>query len=180
MPARLPFSLIQVYTGDGKGKTTAALGQAWRALGAGLRVCFVQFIKGAVPSAEHKLADRFGDSFILRTFASHSSPTIFGGEPSDQDRRAAADAWRFAAETITSGDYDLVVLDEINNALHLGLLDVAAVLDVLASRPSRVEVICTGRNAPGPLLEVADLVTEMREIKHPYHTGTPARKGIEL
>jgi len=155
------------------------LGLACRALGAGLRVCFVQFIKGAVPSAESNIAPLFGDSFVLRAFARRSSPVIFGGQPTDEDRRAASQAWDFAAAAITSGDFDIVVLDEINNALHLGLLDLERVLDLLRRRPSHVEVVCTGRNAPPALLEAADLVTEMRSLRHPYDTGIQARKGIE-
>ncbi len=155
---------LQVYTGAGKGKTTAALGQAWRALGAGLRVCFLQFLKGGVESSELKLAPQFGPQL-----------TLFGGSPSAEDYQKVGQAWEVAQAALSNPDYDLVVLDEINNAIHHGLVDITEVLTALANRPAHQEVICTGRNAPTQLIEAADLVTEMQAIKHPYDEGVKAR-----
>jgi len=177
---RLLRGLLQVYTGDGKGKTTAALGLALRALGAGLRVAFLQFIKGGVATGEAAAAPLLGPAFWMQRFADEVTPFSLGrGEPSDQDRAAVAQGWTVARQAIASGDWDLVVLDEINNVLAAGLLDVAEVLAVLRQRPSHVEVVCTGRGAPAELIEAADLVTEMRGVKHPYDLGLVARRGIE-
>ena len=181
MSYKLSKGIIQVYTGPGKGKTTAALGLAWRALGAGLRVAFFQFLKGGIHTSELNMVGRFGPQLWFKRFAPAATPFSLGqGPPTDEDRRNITAAWETAREAILSGEWDLVVLDEINNVMAYGLLDVAEVLDVLQARPEHVEVVCTGRGAPRELVESADLVTEMLMIKHPYEHGIQARKGIEL
>jgi len=180
MSRHLTQGLLQVYTGAGKGKTTAALGQAWRALGAGLHVCFLQFLKGGIKSSELQMVSRFGSQLTFIHFDHPLTSLIRGGSPSPEDHQKVQEAWRMAQAALANPDYDLVVLDEINNALHHGLVEVSEVLQALASRPAHQEVICTGRNAPAQLMEAADLVTEMQAIKHPYDEGVSARPGIEM
>jgi len=180
MSGQLPQGLLQVYTGAGKGKTTAALGQSWRALGAGLRVCFLQFLKGGIKSSEQQIAAQFGSQLTFTHFNHPLTSLIFGGSASPEDYQKVAEAWRVAQAALANPDYDLVVLDEINNAMHHGLVEVSEVLGALADRPAHQEVICTGRNAPAELIEAAELVTEMRSVKHPYDEGVKARRGIEL
>ncbi len=180
MSQHLDQGCLQVYTGAGKGKTTAALGQAWRALGAGLRVCFLQFLKGGIKSSELKLAPQFGPQLTFTHFDHPLSSLIFGGSPTAEDHHKVQQAWQVAQAALSNPDYDLVVLDEINNAIHHGLVGISEVLTALANRPSHQEVICTGRDAPAQLIEAADLVTEMRAIKHSYDEGLQARRGIEM
>jgi cob(I)alamin adenosyltransferase len=169
--------LIQVYTGDGKGKTTAGVGLAVRAAGAGLRVAFVQFVKGGRRSSELAMLEQLG--VRVERPAEAATGLLAPGGATDEDRRAAAEAWSIATGAIASGDYDVVVLDEACVALAHGLVDEAAALATLASRPSHVEVVLTGRGAPEALVAAADLVTEMRARKHPFERGIPARFGIE-
>ncbi|OFX17984.1 MAG: cob(I)yrinic acid a,c-diamide adenosyltransferase [Armatimonadetes bacterium RBG_16_58_9] len=175
---RIDKGLIHVYTGAGKGKTTAALGLALRALGWGARVCVVQFIKGYADIGEARFAGAFGERFVLRQFASDNARVI-----SEHDvrarRREAHDAMEFAEGAVGGGEYDVVILDEINNALHYGLLDMSRVLAMLKNRPKRVEVVLTGRNAPPDIIEAADYVTEMRPVKHPHKRGVNAREGVD-
>lgn len=169
--------LIQVYTGDGKGKTTASVGLAVRAAGAGLRVAFVQFVKGGRRSSELAMLGQLG---VRVERPAEASTGLLGPTGiTDDDRRAAAEAWGIAGEAIASGVYDVVILDEACVALAHGLVDERALDDALAARPSHVEVVLTGRGAPEALLELADLVTEMRAQKHPFDRGIPARLGIE-
>ncbi|MCE5203194.1 MAG: cob(I)yrinic acid a,c-diamide adenosyltransferase [Coriobacteriales bacterium] len=169
--------LVEVYTGDGKGKTTAAAGLAVRARGAGLAVAFVQFIKGGRRSSELAMLERLG---VDVTRPARASTGLLGNGLTEEDRRAADQAWKVAAEAIMSGRYDMVVLDEVCVALGVGLVDEGAVLETLASRPFHVEVVLTGRGASRELVDAADLVTEMRPVKHPYDRGVKARKGIEF
>ncbi|OAQ20409.1 cob(I)yrinic acid a,c-diamide adenosyltransferase [Thermosulfurimonas dismutans] len=166
---------IQVYTGNGKGKTTAALGLALRALGAGLKVAFIQFLKKGEYS-EIRALSTFRPQVEILQF--HEGGFV-RGQPDEAVRRAVTEGWRKAREIIASGEFQVVVLDEINMALSMGLVTLTEVLETLRKRPSSVEVVLTGRNAPEPLLEMADLVTEMREVKHYYRKGVPARVGIE-
>ncbi len=181
MSYRLVKGIVQVYTGPGKGKTTAALGLAWRAAGAGLRVAFFQFLKGGMETAELNMLARFGPQVWLKRFAPATTPFSLGqGPPSGEDRRNVRQAWETARAAMLSGQWDVVVLDEINNVLHYGLLDVRELLAALRERPEHVEVVCTGRGAPRELVEAADLVTEMLMLKHPYEHGLQARKGIEF
>ena len=176
----LKTGLLQVYTGEGKGKTTAALGLTWRALGAGLRVCVLQFLKGGIATSEASLVERFGPRLTFTYFAHELSPVTFGGAPTDSDRAAVAEAWAAARVALADPRNDLVILDEINNAMALRLLEVGEVLAALGDRPAHMEVVCTGRGAPPELIARADLVTEMKCIRHPYADGTRARRGIEF
>ena len=178
---RLPRGIVQVYTGDGKGKTTAALGLALRALGAGLKVAFLQFVKGGVATSELAVVARLAPRLWLARFADEATPFSLGrGEPSEKDRAAAARGWDVARRVMASGAWDVVVLDEIANACRAGLLQVEEVVAGIQARPEHVEVICTGRRAPPQLLAIADLVTEMKCVKHPYDLGLVARRGIEF
>jgi len=167
--------LLQVYTGDGKGKTTAAAGLALRALGAGLVVTFVQFVKGGRESSE--LAPlRAAGAEVVRPAA---APTgLLRGTTTEDDRAACAAAWAAARTALTDPGVDLVVLDELHAALRHGLVELPEVLRALAARPPHQEVVTTGRGAPDELLAVARLVTRMEPVRHPY-PGVPARRGIE-
>jgi cob(I)alamin adenosyltransferase len=167
---------IQVYTGEGKGKTTAAFGLAFRAAGAGLGVYIGQFVKGRGESL-HQAAARFGEQMVVEQYG--LEPFI-RGEPSDAARETASAGLSRASAIIASGAYDLVVLDEICVALHLRLVSLEKLLDTLRTRPSHVEVVLTGRHAPPALIDTADLVTEMRMVKHYYQRGVAARRGIEM
>lgn len=169
--------LVQVYTGNSKGKTTAAVGLAVRARGAGLEVAFVQFVKGGPRSSELGMLEALG---VVVTRPAQASTGLLKGGPTDEDYRAAAEAWEIAADAISSGRYDLVVLDEACVALAHAFIDEASVLAALAARPTYVEVVFTGRGAPDALIDAADLVTEMTLRKHPYDRGVPARRGIEF
>lgn len=166
---------IQVYTGDGKGKTTAALGLALRAAGAGIRVLIVQFVKGS-EAGEHHALSRFADLMAIRRFG---GPDFIVGEPGPEDVRAAREGLGFASQALVSGDYPLVILDEANIAVHFGLFSAEELLEAIDARAPHVEVVVTGRRAHPALLDRADLVTEMREIKHYYAAGVQARRGIE-
>jgi cob(I)alamin adenosyltransferase len=165
---------IQIYTGDGKGKTTAALGLSLRAICAGKRVFFGQFIKGMAYS-ELK-ASEFLPNFEIVQFG---RGCFIWNEPDDDDVRLAKAGLLRCDEVLRSGEYDVVVLDEVNVAIWYSLLSVDEVIEVLRRRAPHVEVVLTGRRAPAELVELADLVTEMREIKHYYHAGIDAREGIE-
>lgn len=170
--------LVSVYTGPGRGKTTAALGLALRVLGWGGRVCMVQFIKGFAELGEAKFAAEFGDRFVLRQFADDKSPSIREVDVLAR-RKAAEDALSFAEEAVAGGEYDLVVLDEINNALHYGLVSAARVIRLIEDRPVNVELVLTGRNAPDEIVEIADYVTDMKLVKHPFEKGITARRGVD-
>ncbi len=170
--------MVHVYTGAGKGKTTAALGIALRALGWGIRACVVQFIKGYSEIGEGKFARELGDRLVLRQFAVDPARQI--DEAKVRERREAVEAaMDFAERVVAGGEYGLVILDEINNAVHSRLIDVDRVLALIRNKPSRVELILTGRNAPKPIIDAADYVTEMKLLKHPFQQGTQARKGID-
>ena len=166
---------MQVYTGEGKGKTTAALGLALRACGSGLRVVLVQFAKGR-PSGELAALARFADLVTVRQFGREG---FILGEPEPEDRELARAGWREARRAAGDGGYDLLILDEIGIALHYGLVDTAEVLALVRDKPAGLELVLTGRRMPGEILQAADLVTEMREVKHYHARGVPARRGIE-
>ena len=171
-----------VYTGEGKGKTTAALGQALRAVGQGLKVLMIQFLKGEWQSGERVAAAHL-PNFRLRPMGLGFT---WNGRHSPEEHRAALrQAWQAAREALLSGEYDLVILDELNNVFHIrefpvsDILTVEEVLATLAARPAHVHVLITGRGAPPELIERADLVTEMVAVKHPYALGRRATRGIE-
>jgi len=170
--------LTIINTGNGKGKTTAALGTVFRALGQGFKVAMIQFIKGGWRYGELNAASKF-ENFSLEPMG-HGFLKLGDGEPLPEDCALAEKTWSRCAEMILSEQYDLVVCDEVNYALSYGLLPVSMVLETLARKPDRVHVILTGRNAPEELVAAADLVTEMREIKHPYQKGIKAQRGIEF
>ncbi len=166
---------VQVYTGEGKGKTTAALGLALRACGSGLKVFLVQFAKGR-PSGELAALARFADLVTVRQFGREG---FILGEAEPEDRELARAGWREARRAASSG-YDLLILDEIGIALHYGLVDTAEVLALVRDKPAGLELVLTGRRMPDEILQAADLVTEMREVKHYHARGVPARRGIEF
>ncbi len=166
---------VQVYTGNGKGKTTAAIGLSIRAVGAGLKVFIGQFVKGMHYSELDSL--RKYEGFI--TVKQFGRDCFIFHDPRPEDIQCACDGLREAREIVMGGEYDLVVLDEINIALFYKLFSVEDVLDIIKNKPSHVELVLTGRYAPEEIIEAADLVTEMREIKHYYQQGVNARTGIE-
>lgn len=165
---------IHVYTGNGKGKTTAAFGLALRAVCAGKKVYIGQFIKGMKYSELD--APKYLTNLVIEQYGRNC---FIKNAPTEEDIRLAKEGLRRIREVLTSGEYDVVVMDEINVALYYGLFSVDEVLDLLKSKSEHVEVILTGRYAPQELVEIADLVTEMREVKHYYQKGVLARKGIE-
>ncbi len=172
--------LVIVNTGDGKGKTTAALGTALRACGYGLRVVMIQFIKGPWKSGEHVSAARLAPEFELIR-AGRGFYKIMGDRlPEEVHRQAAADGLRLAGEKLDSSACDVLILDEINNAVSDGLLAVEQVLALIERKPPAMHLILTGRNAHPSVIEKAHMVTEMRELKHPYRQGILAQKGIDF
>jgi cob(I)alamin adenosyltransferase len=173
----LEQGLVQVYTGDGKGKTTASLGLAMRAVGRGLRVCMIQFIKGGGQYGEHLAAQKLAP--LLTIYQTGRDGWIFRDKLDPEDIRIARESLDLARRTLTSGEYDLVILDEINGAVWFGLLDAEDILSLIREKPPRVELVITGRGADERVMAAADLVTEMREIKHYYQQGVHARVGIE-
>jgi len=150
-----------------------------RAAGQGLKVLMVQFIKGSWHYGELEAAKRFGENSFRIIPMGRGFVKVGAEKPDPEDVRLVEEAWRFAAEKIQSGEYDLVILDEINYAISYKMLEVGKVIEALRRKPEMVHVILTGRNANPDIVEVADLVTEMREIKHPYHKGVQAQRGIE-
>ena len=166
---------IQVYTGNGKGKTTAAIGLAIRAAGAGLTVYIGQFIKG-MDYAELEALKRFDDVITIKQYG---SGCFIRGEPTPEDIELARQGLREMKEIVASGEYDVVILDEANVAHYFKLFSTDDLLSVIGVKPAHVELVFTGRKAPQELIDRADLVTEMREIKHYYEQGVQARSGIE-
>lgn len=165
---------IQIYTGDGKGKTTAALGLAMRAVGHGLKIAFIQFMK-KWEYGELKSARKLGieiRQFGIRKF-------VKKGRPPKKAFEEAEEGMKFAKSVVMSGKYDIVVLDEINTAVDFGLVQKSEALKLIEERPEHVELVLTGRGAPDEFIKIADLVTEMREVKHPFRKGVMARRGIE-
>jgi cob(I)alamin adenosyltransferase len=174
---RLTQGHIQVYTGDGKGKTTCALGLALRAVGHGLKVYMVQFMKGRETGEARVAAARLAPDMTLRYFGRPGLVNL--RDPAPADLALIREAWDLARQVILAGEHALVILDEINLALTFNLLSQEEVFQVLRQRPGGVEVVLTGRQAPPELVELADLVTEMRPVKHYYEAGVKARRGIE-
>jgi cob(I)alamin adenosyltransferase len=170
--------LILINTGPGKGKTTAALGTALRAVGCGMKVLVLQFIKGSWHYGELDAAQTLGPNFVLKQMG-RGFVKVGGAEAYPEDIRLVQEAWSAAHTAIDSGEWDLVVLDEINYAISYGMLDPSEVAEALKAKPEMVHVILTGRNAHPLLVELADTVTEMREVKHAYQKGILAQRGIE-
>jgi len=169
--------LILLYTGNGKGKTTAALGQALRAAGHGFKIAIIQFIKNMGSTGEVKAAKKiFADHLEI-----YPMGTGFTWDAKDEEelRQAAEKGWALARDKINSGRYSIVILDELTHALNYGLLNQDGVIQFLKQKPDPLHIIITGRDASDQLIDLADLVTEMKEIKHPYQNGVKAMKGIE-
>jgi cob(I)alamin adenosyltransferase len=171
--------LLLINTGPGKGKTTAAMGTALRAVGNGMRVIMLQFLKGSWHYGELDAVQAFGSTFTLKQMG-RGFVKIGGAETDPEDLRLVEEAWAEAEQAINSGEWDMVILDEINYAIGYGMLDPAVVAEALRKRPEMVHVILTGRNAHPLLVELADTVTEMREVKHAYEKGILAQRGIEF
>jgi cob(I)alamin adenosyltransferase len=170
--------LIIVNTGPGKGKTTAAMGTALRAVGQGMRVLMLQFLKGSWHYGELDAVQVFGDKFVMKQMG-RGFVKVGAEKPDAEDVRMVEEAWAEGEKAIQSGEWDLVILDEINYAISYGMLDPARVVAALSNKPGLVHVILTGRNAHPSIVEIADTVTEMRQVKHAYEKGVMAQRGIE-
>ena len=170
--------LIIVNTGSGKGKTTAAMGTALRAVGQGMKVLMLQFLKGSWHYGELDAVKAFGDNFVMKQMG-RGFVKVGGAETDPEDVRMVNEAWNEAKDAIMSGKWDLVVLDEINYAIGYGMLDPEVVAQTLREKPEMVHVILTGRNAHPTIVDLADTVTEMRQVKHAYEKGVEAQRGIE-
>ncbi len=173
---RLENGLVQVYTGDGKGKTSAAFGAALRAIGCGLNVYIIQFIKGGFDYGELYVVEKLPN---LKLAAFGRGKFVTEVSPHEEDVKLAREAFELARKVVQSGEYDMVILDEINVALNLKLVKVNEAVQLIQNKPKHVELILTGRYVPSEIIEAADLVTEMKEIKHPFTQGAKPRKGIE-
>lgn len=171
--------LIIVNTGNGKGKTTAALGLGLRAVGHGMKVLMLQFIKGSWHTGELDAVKRLEPRFRIVQLGQGFVKTR-QSEQTEETLENARVSWDYAKKEILSGLYDVIILDEINNMIDYGLLNVDDVVSVLKERPVKLNVVITGRNAHDKIIDLADLVTEMREIKHPFKKGVRAQKGIEF
>ncbi|GAW94226.1 cob(I)yrinic acid a,c-diamide adenosyltransferase [Calderihabitans maritimus] len=174
---RLEKGLIQVYTGNGKGKSTAAFGLAVRAAGHGFKVYIIQFMKTGNFYGEINTFKRLAPEVEVKSFGRPGF--IYKESPREEDYKLAREALEYARQVMLADDADIVILDEINNALYFGLISLEEVMELLKQKPPQVELVLTGRNAPMEIIEMADLVTEMLEKKHPYRQGIPGRKGIE-
>jgi len=167
--------LLLINTGNGKGKSTAAFGIAFRAIGHGLKVSIIQFIKGKWKTGEMESARRLGLELMPM-----GKGFTWESENIEEDKSLMRQAWTTASEKILSGNYDLIILDELNYVLGYRYIPVDDVVRILRSRPSHVHVVLTGRNAPDEIISIADCVTEMRDVKHPYRSGIPAQRGIDF
>jgi len=169
--------LLIIYTGSGKGKTTAALGMALRASGWKQKVAIIQFIKGFKETGEWKAIEENPQIEIFQTF---DDQKIAIGKPRREHQKAAENAIKLARKIISEKKYNLVILDEINNAIHYGLVEVGEIIKLGKEKPVEVSLVFTGRQSPKELIQIADLVTEMKEIKHPFKKGISAKKGIDF
>lgn len=175
--ARQEKGLLIVYAGAGKGKTTAALGMALRCVGHGMKVAVVQFIKGAIDTAEERALKSFGDRV---TFLRMGEGYTWETQDRERDTEFAQQAWKMACRFLRDPSYAMVILDEFNIALRHGYVAIADVLPVLRQRPAMQHVVITGRGGPDELVEEADLVTEMKQVKHPFRKGIKAQPGVEF
>ncbi len=169
--------LLMIFTGNGKGKTTAAIGLSVRAAGHGMRTCFIQFIKGSWHYGEMDALKRLSDLIDLEVMGRGFT---WKSDDLEKDKKEAKNAWEHAKKVILSCDYDIVVLDEFTYAINYSMVDLEDVVETLKKRPQRLHVVVTGRDAPDELIQIADLVTEMKEVKHPFKAGIKAQKGIEF
>lgn len=172
--------LVIVYTGKGKGKTTAALGMALRAIGYNHKVCMIQFIKGSWHYGEMTSSKRLEPEFELTAVGKGFVGIMDDKSPIEDHKKIAQEALKIAQEKISSKKYDIIILDEINYALNLNLVGLDDVLKIISDKPDNVNLVLTGNHAKDEVIEKADLVTEMREIKHPFKLGIRAKKGIDF
>jgi cob(I)alamin adenosyltransferase len=171
--------LILVNTGNGKGKTTAALGLGMRAWGQGFRVLVVQFIKGSWKYGELETAKALAPNFVIRQMG-EGFVRKATGDDKEEHRLAAEEALQEAKREMASNQWDMIILDEINYAIKFGIVSLETVLELLETKPQALHLVLTGRDAPLEIVDKADVVTEMKEIKHPYKKGIKAQKGIEF
>ena len=171
---------VIVYTGKGKGKTTAALGMALRAVGYNYKICMIQFIKGSWHYGEMTSSKRLEPEFELTAVGKGFVGIIDDKSPREEHEKIAQEAFRLSREKIESEKYDIIILDEINYAINLGLIQVEDVLDLIKNKPTKLNLVLTGNHAKKEIIEIADLVTEMKEIKHPFKSGIKAKKGIDF
>ena len=172
--------LVIVYTGNGKGKTTAALGLAMRAIGYEHKVCMLQFIKGSWHYGEMDSSKKLEPNFELIAIGKGFVGILDDNSPREEHEKYAAEALRICRERIFSGKYNVVILDEVNYAINLGLIDVQEIIKLIKEKPSNLDLVLTGRDVKEEIVELADLVTEMKEIKHPFKSGIKAKKGIDF
>ncbi len=170
------IGLVQIYTGNGKGKSTAAFGLALRACGNDFKTVIIQFMKQGKDYCEIKALSYLPN---LQVYSYGTEKFVKKGQPDQENLALAAQALAKAQEIIAQNDADLLILDELNNALYFDLITLNQALSLISIKPPQMEIVLTGRNAPQQLIDIADLVTEMKEIKHPYQQGIQARKGIE-
>ncbi len=172
--------LVIINTGGGKGKTTAALGLALRAAGHGQKVLILQFIKGTWKTGEAKIMDRLKPEIKMEQLGKGFIKFVDGTlQITDRDRKNAEQSLQYAKEKVSSGKYDMIILDEINNIISYGLVDVREVVKLVREKPKELSIVLTGRGAPDELIDIADTVSEIKEIKHAYSKGIKAIKGIE-
>ena len=172
--------LIIVFTGDGKGKTCAAMGIALRAVGHRMYVSVVQFLKGSMATGEARVAERLAPELEFVTLGRGFVNCCGSTTPLAEHWKAAGEALTLARQRMLSGAWDVLILDEINTAVALGLVDITDVLAMVREKPAKLHLVLTGRNVHPELVAIAHMVTEMRSIKHPYDSGLPARKGIDF
>lgn len=172
--------LVIVFTGDGKGKTTAALGIALRAAGHKMYVSIVQFVKSQSSTGEARAAERLAPEVEIVSLGKGFVNCCGDQMHLDEHRRAAQEALKIARQRMLSGSWDILILDEINTAASLGLIDVRDIISLIQDKPPRLHLLLTGRRAHPDVIAAADLVTEMRNIKHPYDSGISARQGIDF
>ena len=172
--------LTIVYTGKGKGKTTAALGIALRATSYKKKICMIQFIKGSWHYGEMESSKRLEPEFEMVAIGKGFVGIIDDKSPKEDHQKIAKEAIRISNEKIQSGKYDIVILDEVNYAVNLNLISLDDVLNLIKSKPENVDLVLTGNYAKEEVIEVADLVTEMKEIKHPFQKGIKAKEGIDF
>ena len=172
--------LTIVYTGKGKGKTTAALGLALRATGYDKKICMIQFIKGSWHYGEMDSTKRLEPGFEMVAVGKGFVGIIDDKSPKEDHEKVAKEAIRISNDKIQSGKYDIVILDEINYAVNLNLISVDDVLKLIKSKPDEIDLVLTGNYAKEEVIEIADLVTEMKEVKHPFQKGIKAKKGIDF
>jgi cob(I)alamin adenosyltransferase len=172
--------LVIVYTGNGKGKTTAALGMALRAIGYDHKVCMLQFIKGSWHYGEMDSSKKLEPNFELIAIGKGFVGILDDNSPREEHEKYATEALKICREKIFSENYNVIILDEVNYAINLGLIDVEEIIKLIKEKPTSLDLVLTGNHAKDEIIKLADLVTEMKEIKHPFKSGIKAKKGIDF